>query len=139
MPRKLLATVLVVVPLVLAACGDDDEDTTTSAASDTTTATTEATTPSGGGETVAISETEYEIAPPDPTVKAGSVTFEVTNDGSTIHDLEIEGDGVEEKTATIQPGDSDSLTVDLQPGSYKLYCTIDGHEDLGMTGELTVE
>jgi uncharacterized cupredoxin-like copper-binding protein len=137
-PRKLLVTLLIALPLAFAACGDD-EDTTTAAAGDTAT-TEETTTPSGGGgEVVAISETEYKIDPANPTVAAGSVTFEVANDGSAPHDLEIEGNGVEEKTATIQPGDSDQLTVDLQPGTYTLYCTIDGHEDLGMKGELTVQ
>ena len=31
-------------------------------------------------------------------MKAGSVTFDVTNDGATVHNLEIEGNGVEEVT-----------------------------------------
>ncbi len=141
MPPKLLAAIVVIaIPFAFAACGDDEETTSPPAAAETTTAPEETTAaPTGGGETVDISETEYKIDPADPSVKAGSVTFNVTNDGSTVHDLEIEGDGVEEVTDTIQPGDSDELTVDLKPGTYEMYCTIDGHADLGMEGEVTVQ
>ena len=144
MPRKLLVAILVLaIPFVLAACGDDEETTsasspeTTAASSDTTSA--ESTTASGGGETVAITETDFKIDPADPTVKAGTVTFDITNDGGTTHDLEVEGDGVEEVSDTIEPGGNTQLTVDLQPGTYEMYCTIDGHEGLGMKGEVTVQ
>jgi uncharacterized cupredoxin-like copper-binding protein len=141
-PRKLLvALVVIALPFAAAACGDDDETTAAPASGDA--AATEAEAPTtdsgGGGETVAISETEYKIDPADPTVKAGSVTFDVTNDGATAHDLEIEGDGVEEVTDTIEPGASDQLTVDLEPGTYEMYCTIGGHADLGMEGQVTVQ
>ena len=58
--------------------------------------------------TVAIAETEYKLDPSDPTVKAGSVTFDVTNDGTITHNLEIEGNGVEEDTDDLAPGESAS-------------------------------
>jgi uncharacterized cupredoxin-like copper-binding protein len=143
--RKLLVALAVIaIPLVLAACGDDDSTSTSASSSTTATeASTESSTTAagggGGGETVALSETEYKIDPADSTVKAGSVTFDVSNDGQTVHNLEIEGNGVEEETEDLQPGSSGELTVDLQPGSYEIYCAIDGHEDLGMKGEVTVQ
>ena len=129
MVRKFLVLVAVAVPLTFAACGGDDETSTTAAASDTSTeaSTTEASTTDssgGGGETVDISETEFALDPYDPTAKAGSVTFNVSNDGNTVHDLEVEGNGVEESTDSIEAGASDELTVDLEPGTYKIYCNI---------------
>ena len=145
MLRKSLALFAIVIPLVLAACGSDDSTSSTTSASDTssTESTTEAsTTASGGGGaggTVAISETEFKLDPSDPTVKAGSVTFDVSNDGTTTHNLEVEGDGVEEGTDDLDAGSSGQLTVDLKPGTYEIYCSIDGHKDLGMEGELTVQ
>ena len=143
MPRKILVALVVIsVPFLLAACGDDDDTATEAATPSTTAAETsaeESTTASGGGETVDISETEYKLDPADATVKAGTVTFNVANDGQTVHNLEVEGDGVEEETETLQPGDTGRLTVDLEPGTYEMYCSIDGHEDLGMKGELTVQ
>lgn len=135
----------VAIPLAFAACGGGDE--TTTAASDTTEqtstdqTTTEDTTTaaSGGGETVDISETEYALDPSDATVKAGEVTLAITNDGSIVHNLEVEGNGVEEVSDDVSGGQSTDLSVDLKPGSYEMYCAIDGHKDLGMEGQITVE
>ncbi len=136
MVRKLLVLVAVAIPLTFAACGDD-EDTTT-AASDTATTSTEESAPTGGGATVDISETEFQLDPADPTAEAGSVTFNVSNDGQTVHNLEVEGNGVEEVTDSIEAGGSAELTVDLEPGEYEIYCSIGDHAEQGMEGTLTV-
>ena len=139
MLRKLLVIVALLVPLALVACGDDEEETTaapTESAAETTAADETA---SGSGESIAISETDFALDPADPTTAAGDVTFEVSNDGEFPHNLEVEGNGVEEVTDTIDPGGSDSLTVSLEPGSYEIYCSIGDHAEQGMTGELTVE
>jgi plastocyanin len=136
---------LAVFPLALAACGDDDDDDgeTTAVAPETTTeetTTEEAAGGGGGGETVDVSLVDFAIEPPDPTVKAGTVTFAVTNDGNTLHNLEIEGNGVEEELpADLSSGESGELTVDLQPGTYEWYCPVGNHAEMGMEGELTVE
>ena len=64
----------------------------------------------------------------------------VTNDGQTTHALEVEGPGEEVETDALAPGESADLTVDLtQPGTYEMYCPIDGHRDQGMEGEITVQ
>ena len=143
--RKLLTVLFVAgslaaFPLALAACGDDDNDTTASSTTEETT-TAASGGASGGGETVDVSETEYKIDPADPTVNAGTVTFHVTNDGQVTHNLEIEGNGIEETEleGDLAPGDSGDLTVDLQPGTYEWYCPVDGHKDQGMEGEVTVK
>ena len=138
MVRKLLVCVAVAIPLTFAACGDD-EDTTTAASETSTEATTTEESSGGGGETVDISETEFALDPSDPTAAAGTVTLNVSNDGQTVHDLEVEGNGVEEVTPTIEAGASAQLKVDLEPGEYEIYCTIPGHADQGMEGTLTVE
>jgi plastocyanin len=88
---------------------------------------------------VALTATEYKFDPADVTVDAaGKVTFTVTNDGQETHALEVEGDDVEEETDSIAAGDSGTLTVDLEPGEYELYCPIDGHREQGMEGKLVV-
>jgi plastocyanin len=148
-----VAVPLAVFPLALAACGDDDDDGgETTAAAETTTedTTTETTTEEpaggggggggGGGETLDVSLVDFAIEPPDATVEAGSVTFAVTNDGTSLHNLEIEGNGVEEELpADLSGGESGELTVDLQPGTYEWYCPVGNHAAMGMEGELTVE
>jgi uncharacterized cupredoxin-like copper-binding protein len=119
------AAFLGVLALVLAGCGGD-----------------------GGGpgesteaplKTVTISETEYKLDPSTVSVdKSGTYSFAVVNKGQVAHALELEGNGIEEKTDTIDPGERATLTVKLDGGSYELYCPIDSHADRGMKIELEV-
>lgn len=139
MLRKSLALFAVTIPLVLYACGSDDSSTTSASETSSTESTTTVASGGGAGGTVDISETEFKLDPSDPTVKAGSVTFDVSNDGQTTHNLEIEGSGVEQTTEDIDAGATGQLTVDLQPGTYEIYCAIDSHRDQGMEGTLTVQ
>jgi uncharacterized cupredoxin-like copper-binding protein len=125
MRRLALLPVLV---LALAACGGKSGGSKTVAAS------------GGGGQTIQVKETEYKLTPSSLTVaKPGKVTFEVSNGGKLDHALEVEGNGVEEKTSTISPGSSAKLTVDLsKAGAYEVYCPIDGHRAMGMEAKLVV-
>jgi plastocyanin len=134
-----IAILAVAASIGFAACGGDDDDDDESAGA---TATTEETTAAGGGgETVKVSATDFKFDPSDPTVAPGEVTFDVTNDGKTLHNLEVEGpSGEAELPKDLQPGDSGSLAVDLsEPGTYKFYCPVGNHEDLGMVGDVTVK
>jgi uncharacterized cupredoxin-like copper-binding protein len=106
--------------------------TTTSTAGTTTTATTSAPT------SVQASETEFKIALPKSTLAAGSYAFDVKNDGKIDHDFVVKGNGVDEKTPIIHPGDSATLNVDLKPGTYDVYCSVPGHKQAGMDVKLTV-
>ncbi len=142
MVRKSMALIAIMIPLALAACGDDDDDDT--AAPPETTAAEETTedtggTAGGGGESLTISETEFALDPADPTVAAGEVTITAVNDGATVHNLEVEGNGVEEITDDLNPGDSGELALDLDAGEYEIYCAIGDHAAQGMEGTLTVE
>ncbi len=136
-----LLAVVLTIPLTLAACGDDDDEETT-AAGDTTTAEhdhAEATGGGGGGETVDISEVEFAIEPKEVSTAPGEVTFAITNDGSAPHNLEVEGNGIEEVSETIEGGQKTDLTVHLEPGEYEMYCAIPGHREQGMEGTVTVQ
>jgi uncharacterized cupredoxin-like copper-binding protein len=97
----------------------------------------------GGGaapKTIRIAETEFKLDPSTVTVdKPGTYTFHVVNQGGAVHALEIDGPGVEEQTADIDPGGSADLTVEIsEPGEYELYCPVDGHREHGMEGILSV-
>ena len=111
----------------LAACGSSSSESGTTGQA-------------AAGQAISISETEFKLDPSSVQVdQAGTVTFRVTNDGAVDHALEVEGQGVEEETETVKPGESAELTVDLsKEGSYEIYCPIDGHRDSGMEGTLTV-
>lgn len=94
-----------------------------------------------GGGTVKVLEKEYSLKLESPnTLKAGSYTFAVSNVGKIQHDLAIEGGSVKEKkTPLIDAGKSAQLKVDLKPGKYKFYCSVPGHEQLGMKTEVTAD
>jgi plastocyanin len=142
MTRRLLLLVLTVLMLTLgvAACGGDDDDDGGGAAEPATDTSGGG---GGGGEgTVimltadpggALSFDQTELSAP-----AGEVTIQLMNDSGTPHNVEIEGNGVEETSETITEGMTE-LTVTLEPGEYEFYCAVDGHKDAGMEGTLTVE
>jgi uncharacterized cupredoxin-like copper-binding protein len=123
------SAVLLVV-LALAACGDNgDED-----AEESTTTATAAT-----GATQTVSLVDFALEPKTIRIdKPGTYTFEATNNGQTEHALEIEGNGVEEETETLAPGDKGTITVELKMGEYEMYCPIDSHRDRGMDGSIDV-
>jgi uncharacterized cupredoxin-like copper-binding protein len=90
------------------------------------------------GDEVAVSLTEFTIDM-ETELPAGPTTFAISNDGEFPHSFEIEGEGVEEGLeANLEPGESDTLEVDLEPGTYEVYCPVGSHADQGMTLELTV-
>ena len=99
---------------------------------------TRTTTAASAPASVPVSETEFKISLPKDTLAAGSYSFEVKNDGKIEHDLVVKGNGVDDKTPTIQPGKSATLSVDLKPGTYDVYCSIPGHKQAGMDVKLTV-
>jgi uncharacterized cupredoxin-like copper-binding protein len=85
-----------------------------------------------------VAENEYSIKLNNSSLRPGGIAFEVENKGKIPHDLAIEGNGVERKTPLIDPGKNATVEADLKPGTYKLYCTVPGHEQLGMKTEVTV-
>jgi uncharacterized cupredoxin-like copper-binding protein len=92
-----------------------------------------------GGGPIEVVENEYSIElPAGEKLRAGKQEFEVANEGKVPHDLAVVN-GKETKTPLIDGGEKASLEVDLQPGKHKLYCTVPGHEELGMKTEVTVD
>ena len=74
---------------------------------------------------------DNEFQPADLTVASGT-ELELSNEGEAPHTFTV--DGIDEQ---VDPGQSSSATVDLEPGEYDFVCTF--HEAQGMTGTLTVE
>ena len=136
---RLATTVLLLAlaALVLPACGGD-EGGDGGGGGDT-----------GGdaGGTVAITLEEFAVSADPASVPAGSVTFNVTNDGpDDVHEfvviksdlgpteLPTDKDGVVEETGEgmevideiedIPVGENPTLTVDLAAGTYVLICNI---------------
>jgi uncharacterized cupredoxin-like copper-binding protein len=73
------------------------------------------------------------------TAKAGSVTIKMKNASSVAHDIAIEGNGVSKVSAVVANGATASITVNLSPGKYTFFCSVDSHRQAGMVGPLTVK
>lgn len=84
--------------------------------------------------------TEFKLVVSHDTVKAGAVTFRVTNGGRMNHALYVRGPGLAKGTADMSAGSSATLTVTLRPGTYDVYCPLsDGsHRMAGMEMKLVV-
>ena len=128
-----LLFVLAASVLALSACGGGSSSSST----------TPAATGGGGGggsSTVKISADpsgalKYEQT--DVSASAGSITIDFTNMSSLPHDVTIEGNGASGATDQIT-NSTTSTTVDLEPGTYTFFCSVDGHRAAGMEGTLTV-
>jgi uncharacterized cupredoxin-like copper-binding protein len=108
-----------------------------------------------------ISKAAMGIKASPGAVKAGEVTFNVTNDSKdTVHEmivmylanpgkplpyLEAENRVDEDKAgdkgevSELDPGKSGTLTVELKAGKYLLICNVPGHDGAGMWAEFTVD
>jgi plastocyanin len=144
--RKLvfLMALALLAPVALAACGGDGDDETTAVQ------TTEPTTQAGGGGgggggggkinlsadpggALAYEETSL-------SGQAGSNTIEFDNPAPVGHDVCVEDASAKKLGCSDVITDSQtSLTVDLKPGTYAYYCSVDAHRAGGMEGTLTVK
>jgi plastocyanin len=141
-PLARSAAALAIAVALLTACGDDSSDAGSAPPpAETSSESAETSPPADSGETQSITATEGEmfIELSTDELSAGSTTIEVVNDGSATHDLVVERDGEDvEGTDSIAPGDSATLTVDLEPGEYVFYCSIANHRAMGMEVTVTV-
>ncbi len=163
----LIPTILILAfALVAAACGGDDEDggtatstaTPTAAGTSTPTATSTATPTPAAATTVDVGLKEWEVNPTQDTVDAGTLTFSVSNDGALPHNFrviktDIASDALPTANALVDEGqvdvvasiadyaggETEEVSVDLEPGSYVLICNVAGHYGLGMRAGFTVE
>jgi plastocyanin len=127
----------------LAACGGSSGDT--SASVPTVSSTT------GGGGAAAAGGTSTVKLEADPggqlayttdsaSAKAGQVTVDFNNPSSLGHNVQVEDSSgkLVGGTDTVSGG-STSATLNLKPGTYTYFCSVDGHEQAGMKGTLTVK
>jgi plastocyanin len=75
---------------------------------------------------------------PQPLVVPEGASLSVTNVGRVAHDLVVDAAG--RGTADLPPGGRQELPLDgIEPGRYRIYCSVPGHIELGMVGELVIE
>jgi uncharacterized cupredoxin-like copper-binding protein len=114
----------------------------------------------GGGEegTVEVAmgtPSEYAMTPQPTEISAGTVTFEVKNEGTLVHEMvviktdkgaanlgtdgEADESGAVDEVADLPAGESKTLELDLTAGTYALVCNLPGHYEQGMYADFTVK
>lgn len=162
--RAAIVAALAALSLTAAACGSDDDGGNTGGTAATGSTST------GAEASVDVRVQEFAVLPARDSAPAGDVTFNVTNDGpEDTHEFVVfktdlapdalptgedgsvdeEGEGLEavNEIEDIEVGDTQSLTVTLDAGSYVLICNIveeeEGdtiaHYQQGMRTAFTVE
>jgi hypothetical protein len=91
------------------------------------------------GATVLVVLEDTTVGLPTTDIAPGPTVFTVTNSGSEVHDLRIEGAGISvEVEGTIEPGQTKTVNVDLKPGAYEAYCPILDHRKRGQRAQFTI-
>ena len=125
MKRLLFA---VTATLVLAACSTTGDQATDAPAA------------AANADPTEIVVRDMTIDPGELSVPAGEIALAVTNEGPTPHNVRIRdanGD-VLFGTRDLRRDESETTTGTLEPGEYTMFCSLPGHESLGVVGTLTV-
>jgi len=73
------------------------------------------------------------------TATAGDITFLVSSPAGLAHNFTIDGPGVKAQSPQFAGGTTNRFTLKgMQPGTYKLSCTVPGHHEAGMVATLHV-
>jgi len=92
-------------------------------------------------EPTAAVGTDYAVDPESGGAEDATerVESDRDNQGSLPHNLTVfEGESQVGTTETIEGAASDSITLELEPGTYRMVCTVGDHEELGMVGDLEI-
>jgi uncharacterized cupredoxin-like copper-binding protein len=81
-----------------------------------------------------VEATEYHFALSRTTLRAGRAIIQLSDRGEDPHDLRFARVGIKQTL----PGAVGQWSGRLKPGRYKLWCSLPGHEALGMKAYIRV-
>jgi plastocyanin len=92
----------------------------------------------GDAEGVELKTVDIAFEPKEFTIPAGTdVVVTITNEGALEHDFHVDDLGV--ASDLLGNGESTSVTINGEAGTYEFYCGVPGHKEAGMVGTLTIE
>lgn len=160
--RSVFLSLILSATLVLAACGGDSKkeetwlgtpppdgttSTETAGGGTTTASATHPGSPGGtaivpdvaAGTTVLVMLETNSIAVREQAIPKGPAVLTIENRGDDVHNLFIEGPGVQRAAGDpIPEGQSSTAEVTFQPGTYTLYCPILDHRTRGEQIQITI-
>lgn len=130
MRARLLASVAALA-MALAACGGGTDDTTD--------AGSEAPVAEAGAATFVGDDTlKWTSAPDTAELVDGSLEVTIECAGAVPHNIVFEGVDDDAVLAECSGNDEATATLTVEPGTYSYYCSIPGHREAGMVGEVTL-
>ena len=95
--------------------------------------------PAAAATTITAGLSEWAISFGATTLPSGDVQINVTNNGSSTHNLALKNATNTPTTPNLAGGDTATLNLTgLAAGTHQFICTIPGHETLGMIATLTL-
>jgi len=102
--------------------------------------------PGGGGDEGAVleipaAEQGLAFAKESETAPAGNVTLRMPNPAPLPHNIAIDlPEGQQDEIGEIvNQGGVSEVSAELEAGTYEYYCSVPGHREGGMVGQLTVQ
>lgn len=140
--RALLRPIVPVLFVVgaLAACTPATGSATPSAPSTASPSTAGPSSAASPDATLPIKVLDFKLEPATLSVTASTLALAVSNAGPTIHNVTVRDAAgvVLFGTRDLREGESETVTHAIAPGTYVFYCSLPGHESLGIKGTLTV-
>ncbi|HTT95380.1 MAG TPA: hypothetical protein VMF55_11960 [Solirubrobacterales bacterium] len=89
---------------------------------------------------------QFSFQPSRTVVRSGRLTVQLINEGEDPHTMAIQrigpdevGEGEVTEIPATAPKQQSTGTVDVQPGRYRMWCTLYRHAEEGMEIDITVE
>ena len=124
-----VATVsLAAASLLLTGCGGDADAADADGATDAV---------ASAEGVVEVEAGDLYFEPEALSATAGETEFRLVNTGAVYHDLVVEEAG-DVQVAEAEGGETATGTLELEPGTYTLYCSVPGHRS-SMEATLTVD
>jgi plastocyanin len=98
--------------------------------------------PEANAISVIAREGPYSYVPSRSSVHAGRLTVQLNNQGADPHDMAIQavdGEGEVFELPITSGLSQTTKTIELQPGHYRMWCTLYNHAEKGMETTITVE
>ncbi len=90
---------------------------------------------------LSVKAVEWSYTLSRPEVDGGETIVELNNQGEDSHNLKLQREGSAEPPLAVPvagPAEQTSARLTLSPGSYRLYCSLDQHDERGMHATLNV-
>jgi len=85
--------------------------------------------------------TEYKVSPLTSYVRPGRLTITAHNDGKLAHNVTVirQGDVIVGRSSTMDPGQTATIKLSLDPGTYRVLSSLSNDDPLGINGYIVVK